>query len=502
MNNLPVVNNKLRFFESFLAGLTLFAVVAMTVTGVFIHLRLSGPDLQIVRIPWWGIAKWYILDVHITQSYLAIISGALWGALAWFRKHKRDATNPLRRLTFLVAGILFGLLLARTVISDHPILVETIRATDYPSSLSPDHITLTWSGDPKTTQAIQWRTSPETSAGKLRYRLADAPGTWQEAEARNALLYSSYMANDYEIRWHTVELSGLRPDAEYVYQVQDLDGWTEERRFRTAPDGPEAFSFMYIGDSQEGLLEYGELLEKAQERHPDARFYLHAGDLVNRGCERDDWDLFFHASRNVFDQYPIVPTIGNHDDCPGFDPRYYSAFLALPRDGSPARPPGQSYALHYGDALFVVLNSNIAVREQAPWLEEQLRDSTATWKFVLWHHPTYVSKKHRDNAEVHQYWTPILERYNVDIAFQGHDHAYMRTKSIREEAFMERLEDGVIYLVSVSGNKFYELLDRDYMEVAIADLATYQVIDIDGDSLHYRAFDMEGNLVDAFHLNK
>jgi len=495
-------NRRLRHLEAFAKGLTLFAVITVVVTGFFIHLRLSGPDLQIIRIPWWGVAKWYLLDVHVTLSFAAIAGGGLWGLLAWWRKGRPDASDPWHRATFLVAGLLFGVLLVRTVVNDHPIFVQTIRATDYPSSSRPDFITLTWSGDPKTTQAVQWRTGPDAAPGTVRYRPADGDGPWQETLADTRRLVADYMANDYDILWHTAELSGLEPGTKYTYQVGYEEGWLGERPFRTAPAGPEPFSFVYIGDSQEGLLDYGELMDRARERNPDARFYLHAGDLVNRGCERDDWDLFFHASRNVFDRHPIVPTVGNHDECPGHDPYYYLNFLSLPGDGSPARPPGETYTLAYGDALVVVLNSNLDVAAQAPWLEEQLRDSDATWKFVLWHHPAYVAKRHRDNAEVVRHWTPMLDQYGVDIAFQGHDHVYMRTKPIRGGEYMDRLEDGTIYLVSVAGTKFYKLLDRDYMEVAIPDLHTYQVVDIDGNTLDYRAYDLEGNIIDAFRLEK
>ena len=44
------------------------------------------------------------------------------------------------------------------------------RFTDYPASEKPDHVVLTWSDDPKTTQTIRWRTSTAVSKGIVQYQ--------------------------------------------------------------------------------------------------------------------------------------------------------------------------------------------------------------------------------------------------------------------------------------------------------------------------------------------
>jgi hypothetical protein len=64
--------------------------------------------------------------------------------------------------------------------------------------------------------------------------------------------------------------------------------------------------------------------------------------------------------------------------------------------------------------------------------------------------------------------------------------------------------DGTIYIVSVSGTKFYDQVDRDYSEVAFPRVMTYQTIDIatDPDHLTYRAFDGDGTIRDEFVIEK
>ena len=48
-----------------------------------------------------------------------------------------------------------------------------------------------------------------------------------------------------------------------------------------------------MGDAQNGLYRWGTLLKNAFRDRPDAAFYIMAGDLVNRGADRADWDRFF-----------------------------------------------------------------------------------------------------------------------------------------------------------------------------------------------------------------
>ncbi|MDA1190766.1 MAG: metallophosphoesterase, partial [Candidatus Poribacteria bacterium] len=56
----------------------------------------------------------------------------------------------------------------------------------------------------------------------------------------------------------------------------------------------------------------------------------------------------------------------------------------------------------------------------------------------------------------------------------------------------------------VSGIKMYEQDPRDYTEVGFTNIATYQLLDIqlDGDRLHYKAFDIDGELKDEFEIVK
>jgi hypothetical protein len=405
-----------------------------------------------------------------------------------------------------------GQKLVRTLRSrrDDGRLLGIFRWTEYPSSTRPDQILLTWSGEPQTTQAIQWRTNPEVRKAYLTYgRRADLntlhPRQLQRVTARTEPLNDPRLLGDSVVHRHTVELTGLDPGTAYVYAVGDGSraGWSEWREFTTAPAGRVPFSFIYMGDAQNGLDRWGSLVHTAFRERPDAAFYLLAGDLVDRGNQRDNWDSFFHNAQSVFDRRPLVPAIGNHE-CQGGHPTLYLRQFALPRNGPADLEAKRAYAFHYSNALFVILDSNVDPASQTAWLEHQLATTTATWKFVAYHHPAYSSAPGRDNTAVRKHWTPLFDRYHVDLVLQGHDHAYLRTHPLKDGQKVASPAEGTVYVVSVSGTKMYEQAARDYTSVGLTNLATYQVLDlqISGHRLVYRAYDLDGTLHDQFIIEK
>lgn len=395
-----------------------------------------------------------------------------------------------------------GLALVQTLEKreDEAGLVGYFRSTPYPSSVDADHVVLTWSGDPATTQSIQWRTAPGSANAWLRY--APEGGETVVVEAAGVRLQTPDVANDPEAMRHTVVLEGLQPGTSYRYAIGDGDSWGEERSFATAPERREAFSFIYMGDAQNGLDTWGGLVRKARAEHPQAAFYVMAGDLVNWGERRDDWDLFFENARGVYDTRPLVPAIGNHEVDQGRAELYVDQF-DLPRNGPDGIEPERVYAMEYADTLFVVLDSNLEPEPQVDWLDATLGGSDATWKFVVFHHPLYSPRPgDRGQPELKAAWIPVFEKHDVDLVLTGDDHAYMRSHPLRGDQVMDSPADGPIYILSVAGTKMYEQQDEPYVAKRFTDISTYQVIDIDGGRLEYTSYDVGGQVMDAFTIEK
>lgn len=69
--------------------------------------------------------------------------------------------------------------------------------------------------------------------------------------------------------------------------------------------------------------------------------------------------------------------------------------------------------------------------KQLRWLEQELANSTETFKIVIGHHPIYVSEEKRvDEKDLVDKLDPILRKYNVDLYVAGHSHTFQHlTKS-------------------------------------------------------------------------
>jgi 3',5'-cyclic AMP phosphodiesterase CpdA len=266
---------------------------------------------------------------------------------------------------------------------------------------------------------------------------------------------------------------------------------------------------LYLGDAQTGLEGWGRLLQKATSRHSAIDFILLAGDLVDRGNERSNWDHFFLRAAGVFDRVPVMPCVGNHEYL-DVGPRLYRAYFELPRNGPSGIAPDLAYHFETGDACFAVLDSTLtaydteAAARQAEWLDRVLAQTDATWKFVMLHHPIYPSHPWRDIPGLRERLVPIFDKHHVDFVLQGHDHAYQRTYPLRAHDRAPAPACGTIYLMAVSGDKFVEQTDRPYVEVGLTGVSTYQVFEIEPGTnrLTYRAWTFDGTVVDELSIAK
>jgi hypothetical protein len=250
-------------------------------------------------------------------------------------------------------------------------------------------------------------------------------------------------------------------------------------------------------------------LTTAFRRHPGLEFILLAGDLVDRGNERTNWDHFFLRAEEVFERIPVMPCVGNHEYLDQ-GPRLYRSFFHLPRNGPEGIDPGLAYYFESGSVFIAVLDSTLAIsdagaaRHQAEWLDRALGRTSAVWKIAMFHHPVYPSHPWRDTPALREHWVPIFDKHHVDLVLQGHDHAYLRTYPLRGHAPVPAIEQGTTYIISVAGDKFCDQLSRDYTEVAFTQTPTYQTIEVDDveNRLTYRAWTDSGEVADRLVITK
>ena len=169
------------------------------------------------------------------------------------------------------------------------------------------------------------------------------------------------------------------------------------------------------------------------------------------------------------------------------------------------------YFIDYQGVRFISLDSNTAMAEQVLWLERTLEQNPNHWTVVTFHHPMYSPASDRDNLELRQMWKPFFDKYRVDLILSGHDHTYSRTGLVDtsnlknvptgyQQAYDPKI--GTVNVVSVSGPKLYEITKGKYAKTFAENTQLYQIIDIDGDNLRFRAFTATGKLYEEFQLQK
>ncbi len=391
----------------------------------------------------------------------------------------------------------------------------------------PDHIVLNYSDNPAKTISITWRTSPQVTEGYAEIALATAaPKFWRNAVVEKAKTFTMNASKVYTAEvvsnYHSVTFRGLIPDTLYAYRVGDGEIWSEWIQFRTASDKPKPFSFLYVGDAQNYILElWSRLIREGYRKAPDAGFIIHAGDLINNAHSEREWHEWFSAGGWIHRMLPSLPLPGNHEYEPYIEGEseqhlsvQWNPQFTLPKNGIETLPE-TNYFLDYQDVRFVVLNSMEQHEEQARWLRKVLQKNPQKWTIAAYHHPLYSASEGRDNQRLRKLWKPLFDKFGVDLALQGHDHSYARGRSpVKGENIVDGSntrdqKTGTVYVVSVSGGKMYNLRPNawDDFESAERDRAAentqlFQVIRIDEDTLSFKAYTATGQLYDAFDLIK
>ncbi|HOX40294.1 MAG TPA: metallophosphoesterase family protein [Candidatus Brocadiia bacterium] len=382
-------------------------------------------------------------------------------------------------------------------------LIGAFRETPHPSSKRPDQIMLTWSRDPRSTQTIQWRTSPDVASGIAQYWKQDGEnrGEVRQAATRMSVMDDRLLMNDRRVHRFEAVLEGLEPGTQYGYRVGCDGAWSEDFIFSTAPKAGEPFSFAYLGDTH-ATESWGERIRDIAGKHPEAAFCMMAGDLVGTGLYRNEWDVLLHRGAGFIERRPLVPSIGNHDDqeCLGAD--MYLKIFGLPENGPDSIEKERAYSFAYGNAQFIALDVTSPEALQHDWLEKTLSESNAAWRFAMFHFPPFGFES-EEYAAIRKEWCALFDQYHVDLVMCGHTHHYMRTLPIRNGKVAPSPKDGTIYVTScaVPGRRFPALKTAEMAEAFFGE-SLYQIISIAGNRMEYRCFDAEGKIRDSFTIQK
>jgi predicted phosphodiesterase len=376
-------------------------------------------------------------------------------------------------------------------------LTGVFRTTDYPSSNLPDQIMLTWSSDPATGIDIQWRSDTAINEGVVKYREA---GSWEElaSTAGKYRMDDRVLINDRSVNRYTAKLRNLKPGTTYEYLIIPQDKYKVGQTFSTSSEDRN-FTYIWFGDTHHSP-EFGELIRRAEKRHPETAFYSIAGDIVSDGLYRNQWDDIFDFTGEVISSKPLMVVPGNHDNRAGLGALMFRELFSYPMNGPEGVEKEQTYSFTYKNAFFLMIDATSPIDAQTDWIEDQLSRSNAQWKFAMFHFPPYSSDG--GYSEIRKKWCSIFDKYHIDMVMSGHVHNYLRTKPMNDEKPVASPAAGTVYLISIGIPDNDPQAKLPFAESQVSGEMLYQKVKINGNKLEYKAMNIDGVVRDQMTITK
>ncbi len=390
------------------------------------------------------------------------------------------------------------------------------------SGVYPDHIMLSFCGDPKTEAAVSWRTSADADSGYILYRKEN------ESELHRAESIARTKESDIDIScYHSVKLIGLSPDTKYRYTVGNDEYRSEEFSLETEAENVEKFSFLVIADHQKGdpchLPDYsmvGDMLKDALKKHPECKFILTAGDNCDNGQNELQWNGMFEGLKGIIESIPYMMTTGNHDNrgfityfpepigkfylehADFFDFQFEHAYP----DNGPEGYKTENYSFDYGNAHFLVLGIN-APDILENWAYDDLQSSNKKWKLGAYHFPIYPVMPEGQNNDGYPWLRKPIEDGRFDILFEGHEHSFARTFPMKKDEMFDKPSEGTVhYIVGNGGGNIFRSNCRKIWHSSFypqeVRLGSYTVVEVDGSKLTATAYLADGRIIDSFTIDK
>jgi hypothetical protein len=313
-------------------------------------------------------------------------------------------------------------------------------------------------------------------------------------------------------RIHQYTLNGLEASTTYFYRIkaQNAKGAEVESHlltFSTAVNQDEAVSFAVFGDTEARPHINNRISQLVWEERP--HFVINLGDMTDGGSKtkKYEWNYeYFPGMNALHGRIPVFPVPGNGDG----DLYWFNRYHGVPGDAG-------YYTFRFGNAEFFMINSvpKEELRpggEQYVWLENKLRESTADWKIACHHYAPYSS----DEDDYGDSWTgsttwgdlevrelvTLYDRYDVDMVFYGHLHAYERSHPLAASQLDP--ENGVVYVLSggAGGNLEDFAPTRSRFAAKTYRGHHYCTVNIYRNRLDFRMYDLRGSLRDFLEIQK
>ena len=286
---------------------------------------------------------------------------------------------------------------------------------------------------------------------------------------------------------HIARLVRLTPGMRYTYTVRADSGVLAEGTFRAAPVHAARFTFAVVGDFGSGNSHETAVASMIESWHPD--FVLTVGDNAYPlgAPELLDRDIFGPYAA-LMRESAWFPALGNHDVKANGGQPELEAFHSLGNE--------RWYRFTWGNAAVVVLDSNVSVGPDSPQLRfaRSALALASCFRFAAWHHPPWEPPGTRIAPGLRRNIVPLVEKNGVQVVFDGHLHAYARS----------RPHNGVLYVAVGTGGAE---LDYDAGDLTIPSARVVQGrfgalrVDVAGSRARFRYQTVDGRVRDDFRLS-
>ncbi|WP_182914175.1 glycosyl hydrolase family 8 [Paenibacillus sp. 1011MAR3C5] len=388
------------------------------------------------------------------------------------------------------------------------------------SPLKPKLVTMSFNGDPRTSIGFAWYTDSSTGtvaevaeASKVQGGIFPADGTLVFEGTEDVVetyMIAADRATNTKTKFysHKAIADGLKPGTTYKFRLGNGEegSWSKIGTFTTDAAEHQDYRFIVGADSQASTLTnfepWADTFKKAADFIGDPKFIIVAGDLVDNGDLETQWQWMLSVAEDTLLKVPYVPVLGGHEvnDYDGdvtTDSNNFYHHFNVPQQVVEGTHEGSVYSFEYGDALYMVFNSQFEgglasdgksidwedpeFRAQLDWMRNMVAKSDKKWKFVTFHKSPYASGDNSSKYEdarvqfYRQHLIPVFDELGIDMVFEAHDHMYMRSFQMYGNEVVPRSAltfdangnavnpKGTIYLMpNALGNKFYQKAEYQY----------------------------------------
>lgn len=369
---------------------------------------------------------------------------------------------------------------------------------------------LTWEEKPDTSIIIHWISTANDEKSEVSY-VQNGKDCW--AQAKGSFLPLPYGHKEHIV--HAVKLESLYPNTKYHFR---LGNKTPVYSFQTMPSElKEPIRFVVGGDLYQGSIEpIVETNKIAAQQFP--KFAILGGDIAY-SAEKDIkipedvqkwlkvlqvWEETMLTPDGLM--VPILPTTSNEDTRGRYEQAKECAACFYTFFSFPGKP-GYN-VLDFGNYMSLWLldsgHTNPIEGKQSFWLQQTLKSrEKVPYKFAAYHVPAYPSVRSQHlkySVLIRKQWVPSFDQFNLTAAFEHHDHAYKRTKPIRNQKVDNK---GTIYF----GDGGWGVLkpripvvatDRWYLEKT-APRRHFHLITLSPGKWEQSAIDFQGNVFDSYN---